>query len=234
MGSLPNPTLPNPPFRGLDPRTSAPLLSTGMTLSGPEFMRRFEAMPDVKKGELREGIVHLMTSPVRYEEHAKPDSIMQFWLGTYRLAFPRFQQATNGTIYLGPDDIYQPDAMLFQFQSDGGNVTLRPDGYLEGSPDLIVEIAASSAWIDVGKKKATYQKFKVKEYIAWRTIERQFCWWTLESGNFIPIEADPDGIHRSRFVPGLWLDTQSLFDNEAKRMVDVLKLGSDAAANGQK
>ena len=40
-----------------------PRLHNGDTLDADEFMRRYEAMPDVKKAELIEGVVYIMSSP---------------------------------------------------------------------------------------------------------------------------------------------------------------------------
>ena len=56
-------------------------LENGDLLTAREFLRRYEAMPHLKKAELVEGIVYL-GSPVRLI-HAQPDALMQTWVGFY-------------------------------------------------------------------------------------------------------------------------------------------------------
>ena len=56
------------------------------------------------------------------------------------------------TVRLDLDNEPQPDAVLFIEPDAGGQTRLSSDGYIEGSPELIVEIAASSVAIDTGSK----------------------------------------------------------------------------------
>ena len=53
--------------------TKTPPLEQGDHLTREEFELRFHAMPNLKKAELIEGIVH-MPSPVRWNQHARPQS----------------------------------------------------------------------------------------------------------------------------------------------------------------
>ena len=111
----------------------------GDHLSASEFLRRYQAMPGVKKAELIQGIVH-MASPVRSEEHGKPDSILNTWLGVYAARHPGLRHRINTTLLLGPDDTPQPDGLLFR---EGGSCRVDASGYLSGTPDLVAGIAAS-------------------------------------------------------------------------------------------
>src|SRR6058998_32890 len=86
-------------------------LENGDRLTAPEFMRRYEAMPQVKKAELIEGIVYT-GSPVRMTAHAVPDGFMQAWLVTYSIATPGTEVGANGTVKLDVDNVPQPDAVL--------------------------------------------------------------------------------------------------------------------------
>ena len=63
------------------PRTLPPL-ENGDRLSAHQFLRRYEAMPEVKKAELINGVVY-MASPVRMAQHAEPDNLLQTWVGVY-------------------------------------------------------------------------------------------------------------------------------------------------------
>src|SRR5258707_15169718 len=90
---------------------SAEPLENGEHLSASEFMPRYEAMPEVKKAELINGIVY-MGSAVRFDRHGKPDNLIQTWLGTYAIATPGVEAAANTTTRLGLDDVPQPDGLL--------------------------------------------------------------------------------------------------------------------------
>ena len=56
------------------PESVIPPLEPGDRLSRAEFERRYDAMPNLKKAELIEGVVY-MPSPVRVRRHGGPISI---------------------------------------------------------------------------------------------------------------------------------------------------------------
>src|SRR2546430_399703 len=94
------------------------LLENGAHLSAAEFLRRYEASPDLK-AELINGIVY-MSSPVRLDQHGEPDNLLQTWIGNYAIAAPGVKSATNSTTRLGPDDVPQPDGLLRILPECGG------------------------------------------------------------------------------------------------------------------
>jgi len=207
------------------PRNRAiPPLVDGQRLSGVEFMRRYENMPEIKKAELVEGLVHIMASPVRYDVHGNPHSLMQTCVGFYAVMMG-LGHADNTTIYLSESDIYQPDGALFKHRRDGGDVLMNEKGYLEGAPELIVEVCASTTPADLGKKKDIYLRSGVAEYIAWCTEEIAFNWWMIENGVYVPLPADADGIRRSRIFPGFWLHEKALLAGDGMRVLAVLQEG---------
>lgn len=179
-----------------------PALESGMTLSGAEFDRRYELRPDIKKAELIQGVVYV-ASPVRITEHATPDSRLVGWLTNYAVLHRDTQSANNGTVRLSLDDHVQPDAMLWYII--GGTAKVGSDSYMDGAPELVVEIAASSASIDLGVKLRSYQKAGVQEYVVWATEEKRITWFSLEEGLFIPLAPGADGWTESRVFPGLRL-----------------------------
>src|SRR5205823_3016226 len=121
-----------------------------------EFMRLYEAAPEVKKAELIEGIVY-MPSPVRFRDHSVPDTLVQLWLANYACETPGTEVGANGTVRLDGDNVPQPDIILRITEECGGASRLDEKGYLAGSPELVVEIAASSKSIDLHQKLRAYR-----------------------------------------------------------------------------
>jgi hypothetical protein len=76
-----------------------PPLRHGDRLSRAEFERRYNAMPNLKKAELIEGVVH-MPSPVRWLHHGKPDRHISGWLSVYEAATPGVEGGNNATARL--------------------------------------------------------------------------------------------------------------------------------------
>ncbi len=196
-----------------------PPLENGDQLTATEFLHRFEAMPDLKKAELIQGQVHIMSSPVCIDQHSDPDSLVQGWLFIYAAHTPGVKSTTNGTTKLSPDDVPQPDASLRLTPECGGQARIDSDGYLRGAPELVVEIAASSASIDVRKKRETYRLAGVCEYVVWRTRDAAIDWWVLEEDEYRPLLPDADGLHHSRVFPGLWLDGAALIAQDSGRVL---------------
>lgn len=198
-----------------------PYLENGDCLSRAEFERRYSAMPEVKKAELIEGVVYV-ASPLRFEPHAEPHSFLIAWLVTYRSLTPGVRSGDNPTTRLDLDNEPQPDAVLFIEAQAGGRVHLSEDGYIEGAPELIAEIAASSASIDLHDKKRVYRRNGVQEYIVWQVLEKKLDWFSLQAGEYVPLEADAAGTIKSCQFPGLWLAVAALLSGD---MATVLAIG---------
>jgi hypothetical protein len=107
-------------------------LESGDNLGAIEFLRRYEAMPDVKKAELIEGTVYIHAS-VRLA-HGVSDSIVRGWLGLYAARTPGTQAAGNVTVRLDSENVPQPDALLRILPECGGRTRLDEAGYLFGPP----------------------------------------------------------------------------------------------------
>ncbi|MCL6436378.1 MAG: Uma2 family endonuclease, partial [Leptolyngbyaceae cyanobacterium HOT.MB2.61] len=142
-------------------RLSLPPLENGDRLSRLEFERRYEAMPHVKKAELIEGVVY-MASPLRIKGHGEPHGDITGWLWTYKTATPGVVLGIEPTVKLDLENEPQPDAVLL---IPGRQATIGADDYIEGAPEFIVEVAASSAAIDLHDKKRAYRRNQVREYI---------------------------------------------------------------------
>lgn len=216
------------PIQRERPLRRIPPLENGAHLSACEFLRRYEAMPEVKKAELINGIVY-MTSPVRIDQHGEPDNLIQGWLCVYSIATPGVRAATNSTTRLSTDDVPQPDGLMRIVPECGGQAQIDAKGYLQGAPELAVEVAASSASLDVREKQGSYRRAGVREYLVWRTEDEAVDWWILEEDEFRPLPAGTDGILRSKTFPGLWLDTAALLSGDGARLMARLQEGLTSA-----
>lgn len=214
------------PARAPD-RAPSPLppLQNGDRLSAAEFLRRYRAMPDLKKAELIHGEVYLTASPVRVDQHGDPDALVQTWIGTYAAFTPGVKHATNTTTRFDADNMPQPDASLRLLPEYGGQARVGTDGYLVGAPELVVEVAASSSSIDAGKKLHTYRRAGVQEYVVWRTLDGEVDWWFMHDDEYVRLSPEADGTLRSRLFPGLWLDPVALINEDAARVLTVANQG---------
>jgi Uma2 family endonuclease len=204
-----------------EPRLLASSMENGDRLSRSEFERRYQAVPHLKKAELIEGVV-FMASPLRIKSHGQPHSRLITWLGTYEAFTPGLILGIEPTIRLDLDNEPQPDAVLL---ISGGQSSIGEDDYIEGAPELIVEIAASSAAIDLYDKKRAYRRNGVREYIVWRTLDHQLDWFVLEADDYISQLPDREGIIRSRVFPGLWLMVSALLSEDMTRVLSNLQEG---------
>ncbi len=200
-----------------------PPLENGDRLTRAEFERRYQAMPKKVKAELIEGVVY-MASPVRITHHAKPHSRIMGWLFNYCVATEMVDFADNATVRLDFDNEPQPDAVLYIKEEFGGNSYISADDYMEGSPELIVEIASSTASYDTTEKKTIYRRNGVQEYIIWRVDDGKIDWFVWENGDYIELRMDKDGVIESRLFGGLHLNIKAMLkDDLAKVMSDLQK-----------
>jgi Uma2 family endonuclease len=204
-------------------------LESGDSLGAVEFLRRYEAMPGVKKAELIEGTVY-MPSPVRLA-HGASDSLIQGWLGSYAARTPGTQAAANVTVRLDPENVPQPDALLRILPECGGQTRLDAAGYLSGPPELIVEVAASSVAIDLHDKLRAYRRAGVREYLVWRTLDRQLDWFVLDQDEYRSNAPASQGVLRSPHFPGLALAVDALLENDSAKVLDVLQIEMQTPAH---
>ncbi|MEQ9666753.1 Uma2 family endonuclease [Coleofasciculus sp. G2-EDA-02] len=210
------------------PKSKLPPLENGDRLTRPEFERRYHSMPELKKAELIEGVVY-MASPLRFTPHAEPHGRLITWLGVYQAATPQVQMGIEPTVRLDIDNEPQPDGVLFISEQSGGQVTISQEGYLEGAPELVVEIAASSAAIDLGDKKRAYRRSGVKEYIVLQVFDQRIDWFSLQDGDYVPLIPDEQNRICSLVFPGLWLDVPAMLQGNMQQVLTVLQTGINSA-----
>ena len=204
--------------------SDVPPLNPGDHLSRAEFHRRYEAHPEIKKAELIEGVVY-MPSPIRIQVHSSPQFVLVTWLGVYQANTPGLRGGDNGTVRLDLDNEVQPDAFLWIPLERGGKVRLSKDDYLEGAPELVVEVAASSVAYDLHDKKRVYQRSGVAEYLAFQMHEKREDWFVLREGVYATLAPDESGILKSEVFPGLWLNTKAFWSGDLAAMLATLQEG---------
>ena len=177
-------------------------LEPGDRLTRSEFEHRYSAMPQLKKAELIEGKV-FMASPVRIVSHGRPHALVMTWLGTYYAATPGVDMGDNATIRLDANNEPQPDGLLRLEPEVGGTSYISEDGYVEGAPELIVEVATSSGSYDLDEKLQVYRRNGVQEYLVWQVNDQQVDWFSLQEGQYVALKPEADETIRSRVFPGL-------------------------------
>jgi Uma2 family endonuclease len=201
-----------------------PPLESGDRLSRHEFERRYNAMPNVKKAELIEGVVYV-ASPLRFEPHAEPHGNLMGWLWSYKIVTAGVRLGDNPTVRLDLDNEPQPDAILLIDAACGGQSYLGADGYVESAPELVAEVAASSATKDLYDKKRAYRRNGIQEYIVWQVFESTVSWFSLQDGEYVALIPDAAGIIKSQVFPGLWLDVLALVTGDMPQVLAVLQQG---------
>lgn len=209
------------------PRKDPLPLENGARLTRVTFERRYAAMPYIKKAELIEGVVY-MPSPVRIEHSRKHGQIM-LWIGSYQAVTPGVDFGDNVTLRLDADNEVQPDAFLRI--AAGGASHISDDHYLEGAPELIVEVAASSESYDLHDKMYVYRRNGVQEYVVWRVYEEAVDWFQLQEGRYVRLDPDEDGLICSQVFPGLCLDTPSLLAGDLAKVLAKVKAGTETEAH---
>jgi hypothetical protein len=204
---------------------SRPSLESGDRLTRAEFERRYQRRPDIRKAELVEGEVIVMSSPVSNARHGEPHAEVMGWLAVYKAATPSVHVADNTTVRLDLDNEPQPDGLLRIAKECGGQCRIDEDGYVAAGPELTAEITASSHSYDMHSKLNAYRRNLVQEYVVFLTEERRVRWFRLREGAYVELTPDAAGIVRSEIFPGLWLDVPAFLDGNLSRVLEVLQRG---------
>jgi Uma2 family endonuclease len=208
------------------PQNTIPPLRNGDRLTRVEFERRYSAMSDKRKFELVDGVVY-MASPVS-NAHAVSHALLTHWLVSYALETPGTSAGSDATARLDEDNEPQPDVMLRVLPEVGGR-TRTEQGYVTGPPELVAEVAYSSASYDLNQKKDVYRRHACSEYLAVDLHAMEVHWFRHRGGLYERLAADAAGMMRSIEFPGLWLDPRALLAADGRRMLDTLRLGLASA-----
>jgi Uma2 family endonuclease len=235
ISTTPKAEIGRPQLAGENAQVAAPALpplENGDRLTRREFERRYEAMRRARKAELIEGTVYT-PSPIHATTHAQPHSAVMGLLFNYAAATPGTIALDNPTLRLDEDNEPQPDAVLMIDPARGGRARINEDDYLEGPPELIVEIASSSVSYDLHQKFNVYRRAGVQEYLVWQVREQELRWWRLDEGAYVPLTADEASVLRSVIFPGLWLAAPLLLGGDMQAVIAVLQQGLQSPEHAQ-
>lgn len=165
-----------------------------------------------------------MPSPVS-NGHGEAHSDVMTWLGNYRAATPKVRLSDNTSVRLDWANEVQPDALLRLDTAQGGQSRVDEDDYIEGAPELVAEVAASSVSYDLHEKMNVYQRNRVQEYLVWQIYDNRLDWFEWREGQYVPLEPDAEGVIRSRVFPGLHLAVSALLAGDLAQVLATLQRG---------
>jgi hypothetical protein len=203
----------NPTTQKTEIVENRPPFQAGDRLTRFEFERRYNAYPEVKKAELIEGVVY-MPSPVRISQHGSPHFNLIGWLNLYLMVTPGLVGVDNATVRLDLENEVQPDALVYLEPELGGQAYVGEDGYLEGAPEFIAEIAASTVAYDLHDKWRVYARSGVQEYLAIQVYEEKIDWFVLREGRYETLLPNENGVLKCEVFPGLWLNGPAFWQRD--------------------
>ena len=113
----------------------------------------------------------------------------------------------------------------------GGASSVDEDGYIAGPPELVVEVAGSSAAYDLFDKKNAFRRNGVREYLVWQTYSERVDWFVLREGRYLSLSADDEGVLKSPTFPGLWLNVRALLEGDLAAVLSTLQTGLQEEAH---
>jgi Uma2 family endonuclease len=207
-------------------KSLAPLVN-GERMTQPEFHRRYEKCEEDEKWELVGGIVY-MASPLSLG-HSSFDGKIGLLLELYEAATPGTQTLHNATAILDEESEPQPDLGLRILPEYGGQSQTTTNNYLQGAPELVVEVAHSRRDLAMHGKRDDYERSGVREYLVLCMEEQEIHWFHFPRGGMI--RPNRRGVSRSRVFPGLWLDVAALLRRDSARLMEVLQQGLASRAH---
>jgi Uma2 family endonuclease len=198
-----------------------PELYNGDRMTQSEFHAAYELTPEGFKAELIGGRVFL-SSPLK-ANHGRNTLPLGTVLCHYEAKTSGVEALDNATVILSEVDEPQPDLSLRILPEYGGRSRLNAAGYIEGPPELLIEIAHSSWSIDLNDKRSQYAAGGVLEYLVVNLRDRRLHWFDLAANQVL--QAGADGIVRVRTFPGLWIDSSAVLERNLDRLLAVLNQG---------
>jgi Uma2 family endonuclease len=181
----------------------------------------YSQMPHDFRAELIGGTVYV-ASPLKIR-HGRPHVALATVFGLYEGNTGGVETGDSVSVFLGEESEPQPDLYLRILPEFGGQSRTSTDGYVEGPPELVAEIAYATYSLDLNAKRSDYKRHGIREYLVANVKDAKLVW--LDLANDVEIGLDADGIARPREFPGLWIDSNALFRCDYHRLTEVLQQG---------
>ncbi len=199
-----------------------PPFHNGDRMDQKTFHALYETTPDGFKAELIGGIVYMSSPASRF--HAAPHQRLASWLGNYHDATDGTEALIEISSVLSDESEPQPDLALI-IAPEAGGARFDDRGYLLDPPHFVIEVAYSSAAIDLHAKKRDYDVNGVREYVVVVVPTKTVHWFVRGKAGFEERKPDAAGVLKSKVFPGLWLLPDAVFDRRATRLLATLRLG---------
>ena len=200
------------------------VLESGDHLDREEFHRRYTLRPDIHKAELINGVVYV-ASPTS-DMHSRPHGWMAGWVFTYRRGRRDVEMADAGTVFLTETSQLEPDVCLYRLGPGSQVRHIMRDGgrrWLEGAPELVIEISVSSTSKDLHAKLDAYREAGVIDYIVWDVEGERILWFYLDGDHYVELQPDERGVIESRHFAGLRLNVPAMLIGDLDAVVDELR-----------
>jgi len=161
------------------------------------------------KVEIINNQIFVMPSPNSKHQIISDELIFQFNLFIRKHNLGRIIAAPMDTKF-DENNVFQPDIMFVAISS----YEIIKENYIEGSPNLVVEIWSPSNSKEEGEnKQKEYEKNKVTEYWQIEPKEKAVLIETLDKNNKYETfsEAKEDGIVKSKVLEGFEIDVKDIF-----------------------
>ena len=125
-------------------------------------MEVFRILPEGTRAEVIENTLYMSPSPLFNHQN--------ICKAVFRRLMEVIEDTSRGQVFIAPFDVYldekenavQPD--LFVILDENKSI-LGSDGYVHGSPDLVIEVLSKNTREhDLVRKRGLYEQFLVKEY----------------------------------------------------------------------
>ena len=150
--------------------------------------REFLALPESNRHhELIHGEEIMSPAPTRGHQQV-----------TFKVAKLIERLVSNGEVYVAPVDVYLDDENIVQpdvlWVAEGSACKWFEDKYLQGAPDLVVEVfSPGTVRADRKDKFRLYERCGVREYWMIDPVERLLEIWQSQDGRFLLAEVSGPG-----------------------------------------
>jgi hypothetical protein len=149
----------------------------------------------------------------------------------YRLFSPGWYVCVLARVQLSAEEFEVPGLVAMVNYGRKKQCEVR-DEVFHGPPNFVLDVFESDADPDFLRRRERFCKYGVDEYVvALNTESVTLLWHRLEGGAYRLVEADDDGIIRSRALPNLWLPLTALRDRDWWAVLGCIERGVSRRAN---